>query len=167
MHWKARIFFTIILLIMPLAIAAAPKVKILEYGYYEFSNESSRSINPKATTGYVTKGKAKLLKTTSQIPLGKGRLFGFKFHISGLREAANVLPLELIVKHPPMTKPDGTVSTGYSYTMDLKLTKGEITDNTGYQLNEKYEMVEGDWLFEFRLLNKSILQKKFHTYKAP
>ena len=150
---------------VPLLGQAAPKAEILEYGYYEFQGESQRMEHPLTASGHVTQGRAKLVEQTQRIPIKKGRLFGFRFHIGNIREGVNIIPLELVVKHPPMKKPDGTVSTGYRYPMDLKLDKGEVTDNSGYRLSETFEMVEGDWSFEFLYMNEPLLKQEFTTYK--
>lgn len=151
--------------LVPLA-QAAPKAKILEYGYYQFVGDSTRQANSEAITGYATKGEAKLVKQTTRIPVSKGALFGFQFQISGLNASVGVAPVELIVKHPKMKKPDGSESTGYRYVMDLKLNNGEVKDRMGYRTNEDYEVVEGEWSFEFRFMNKPLLVQKFTTYKA-
>lgn len=156
--------FFIVLMTLASTALAAPKAKILEYGYYEFIKGSERLANSTTTSGYVTRGEAKLVKKTEKIPLEKGRLFGFRFHISGLDKTVGVIPLELVVTHPEMKKPDGSLSTGYRYAVDLALNEGAVEDKTGYRINEPYEMVEGDWHFEYRFMNKTLIKRKFTTY---
>ncbi|HEX22141.1 MAG TPA: DUF3859 domain-containing protein, partial [Chromatiales bacterium] len=75
------------------------------------------------------------------------------------------LPVELVVTHPKMDKPDGSSSTGYRYTLGLTLDQGVVEDQTGYRMNEKYEMVEGDWVFEYLFMNKPLMVQRFTTYK--
>jgi len=154
------------LILMPLASTAlaAPKAKVLEYGYYEFIKDSERLANPTTTSGYVTRGDAKLVKKTEKIPLEKGRLFGFRFQISGLNKGVGVIPLELVVTHPEMKKPDGSLSTGYRYVVDLALIDGVVEDKTGYRINEDFEMVEGDWHFKYLFMNKPLIERSFTTY---
>lgn len=144
---------------------AARKGEVLEYGYYEFIDGPERSSQAAVTSGYVQTGKARLVKQTERIPIEQGRLFGFRFRISGLDPSVGVIPLELVVRHPPMEKPDGSVSTGYRYPVELKLEQGQVEDQTGYRLNEPYEMVEGEWLFEYRIMNKPLLVQRFFTYR--
>jgi hypothetical protein len=165
--YQARVVWGLLglLCLAPLA-QAAPKAKILEYGYYQFVGDSTRQANAEAITGYATKGTAKLVEQTTRIPVSKGTLFGFQFHIWGLNASVGVAPVELIVKHPLMKKPDGSVSTGYRYVMDLKLNDGEVKDKMGYRTNEDYEVVEGEWSFEFRFMNKTLLMQKFTTFKS-
>lgn len=161
---KRTCFF--VLLFMWVCVAqAAPKAHIIEHGYYKFTGESKRIANAPTTSGYVARGKAELVEKTKRIPLKKGRLFGFRFRIDGMQKSVGVIPLELVVVHPEMKKPDGKKSTGYRYFMDLKLKDGMVEDKTGYRINEDFEMVEGDWQFEFRFMNKTLLKQTFTTYK--
>lgn len=144
---------------------AAPQAEILEYGYYEFTDAATRSLHPAVASGYVQSGEAELVKQTLRIPIEEGRLFGFRFRISVANSNVGLIPLELKVTHPLMNEPDGTSSTGYRYNLDLKMVGGVVEDKAGYQMNQPYEMVEGDWVFEYRFMNKPILVQRFTTYK--
>lgn len=146
-------------------VQAAPRATILDYGYYEFTGDSERIANPLATAGYVTRGDAGLVKQTRHIPVQRGRLFGFRFRIDNMNENVGVIPLELVVNHPEMKKPDGSSSTGYRYRIDLKVSNGAVEDKTGYRMNEMYELVEGEWSFEYRFMNRTLLKQTFTTYK--
>jgi len=146
------------------AVQAAPVATIIERGYYQFTGDSERMARPSISSGYVTSGSTQLVENTQRIPLQKGRLFGFRFRITGLAQNVGVIPLELVVVHPKMKKPDGSLSTGYRYNIDLKLSNGMVEDKTGYRINEDFEMVEGDWKFEFRFLNKTLIKQTFTTF---
>lgn len=150
---------------LSVAAVAAPKAEILEYGYYQFTGQASRAENAKTASGYVRKGQAKLVEKTQRIPVEKGRLFGFRFRITGVDSNVGLVPLELVVEHPPMKKPDGSVSKGYRYPLELKLQDGVVEDKTGYSLNQDYELVEGEWRFEYRFMNKPLMEQRFTTYK--
>jgi hypothetical protein len=154
------------LLVLAAPLMAAPTAEILEYGYYEFDKDKVKRVkNEISTSGYVQRGKAKLMEQTTRIPIEKGRLFGFRFKISGVTRKIGALPLELIVKHPPMTKPDGTVSTGYRYPVNLDLNDGGVVDQTGYRMDHDYELVEGEWVFQYRFLTTTFMEQRFTTYK--
>jgi hypothetical protein len=156
----------ILLAWLPVSIAqAAPKATVLDYGYYEFTGKSERLANTFTTTGYVTRGEVKLVEKTHRIPVQQGRLFGFRFRIDNMDENVGVIPLELVVRHPEMHKPDGSSSTGYRYRVELKVDQGMLEDKTGYRLNEPYELVEGEWSFEYRFMNRTLLKQTFTTYK--
>lgn len=155
-----------VMVFLPVSILqAAPRAVILDYGYYEFTGESERLANPGSTTGYSTRGDAKLVEKTHRIPIKRGRLFGFRFRIDNMNENVGVIPLELVVKHPEMNKPDGITSTGYRYRIDLKVSHGMVEDKTGYRMNELYELVEGEWSFEYRFMDKTLLKQTFMTYQ--
>lgn len=158
------VLFFVTSLAFSVSAFSAPKAEVLEYGYYEFTKGSERLANEITTSGYVTRGAAKLVKQTDKIPLKRGQLFGFRFKIFGMNETVGVIPVELVVTHPEMKKPDGSLSTGYRYKMDLSLSKGAVEDKTGYRVNEAYEMVEGDWLFEYRFMDKTLIKHTFTTY---
>lgn len=155
-----------VLVFLPVSILqAAPRAEILDYGYYKFTGETKRLANSISTTGYSTRGDARLVEKTHLIPIKLGRLFGFRFRIDNMNENVGVIPLELVVKHPKMNKPDGSTSTGYRYRMDLKVRQGMVEDKTGYRMNEPYELVEGEWSFEYRFMDKTLLKQNFTTYK--
>lgn len=160
---KQRLLF-VLLLVSAGLVQAAPVATVTERGYYEFTGGSKRVARPAVSSGYVTRGKAELVKDTQRIPLKKGRLFGFRFRVTGMKKNISVLPLELVVVHPEMKKPDGSLSKGYHYNIDLKLTDGMVEDKAGYRINEDFEMVEGDWQFEFRFMNKTLIKQNFTTY---
>ncbi len=161
---NGRLALMLMLTTMASWTQAAPNSEVLEYGYYEFVGEAQRLSSRKATSGFVTRGDAKLVEQTDRIPIAPGRLFGFRFRFSGMNRNVGVMPLELVVEHPPMTKPDGTVSTGYRYFLELAMKDGVVEDKTGYRLNEVYEQVEGEWRFVYRFMNKPILEQRFITY---
>ncbi len=159
-----RVLSFVFLSAVMVAVQAAPQAKIIERGYYNFTNETERLVSPLISSGYVKRGEAELVKDTQRIPLKIGRLFGFRFHISGIDKNLDVIPLELVVVHPEMKKPDGTTSSGYRYNIHLNLNNGMVEDKAGYSINEDFEMVEGDWQFEFLFMNKTLLKQTFTTY---
>lgn len=165
MKMNRQLSIGVVLLFVATLAVATPKAEILEYGYYEFITPATRSMHPAATSGFVQSGEARLVKQAERIPIEQGRLFGFRFIITGMDPSIGQLPVELVVTHPKMDKPDGTSSTGYRYTLGLTLDQGVVEDKTGYRMNEKYEMVEGDWVFEYLFMNRPLMVQRFTTYK--
>jgi hypothetical protein len=142
---------------------AAPVAQVLEYGYYEVQSEGERYRDPDAPSGVVQAGPTvKLVAATNIIPLQKGRPFGFRFRISGITERDG-MDVRLVVTHPPMNKPDRSVSSGYETKLGLNVRLGEVIDYAGYSLDHNYELVEGDWKFEFFHGNTKLLEQKFVT----
>jgi hypothetical protein len=140
-----------------------PRGQVLEYGYYKIEAEGNQYPDPSAPSGAVQAGATvKLVELTDRIPIEKGRLFGFRFRVTGIDTQESVEVRE-VVTHPPMTKPDGTVSTQYETTVGLNVRLGEVSDYAGYRLDHGYELVEGEWKFEFWLGDKKLLEQKFTT----
>ncbi len=136
---------------------------VLEYGYYRVETEGNLYSDATAPSGKVQAGATvNLAELTDQIPVEKGRLFGFQFRITGF-DTQDTVVIREVVTHPKMTKPDGTVSTGYTSEVGLNVRQGEVTDYAGYRLDNDYELVDGPWKFEFWLGDKKILEQSFTT----
>lgn len=142
------------------------KAEVTEFGYYKKITEQERLRNIAATTGYVkVGGEVELEESTDQIPLKKGRLFGFKFRIEGF-DGKESVQMKLVVAHPVMQRPNGSTSNGYSYPVLLEVSNGIIENQSGYSLDHEYELVEGDWTFEYWYNSQKLLSKSFKTVKS-
>lgn len=140
--------------------------KVTEYGYYKVDSELERSRNIASTSGYVKEGgDVELVEQTQRIPLEKNRLFGFKFRITGF-EGKDAVQLKLVVTHPEITRPNGSRSTGYSYPILLEVKDGVIENHSGYSLDHDYELVEGEWTFEYWYYKQKLVSQTFTTYKS-
>lgn len=144
--------------------AAASSAEILEFGYYEVQKEGQYYADGNIPSGVAQTGPTvKLVQQTQVIPIAAGRLFGFRFRLKGFTE--NDIEIRQVVSHPRMTRPDQKTSTGFETRLSLSLKDGELSDYAGYRLNQDYEMVEGDWRFEFWHANKKLLEQKFKTVR--
>ena len=144
--------------------AAAPSAEILEFGYYTVQKEGEHYADANAPSGVVQAGPiVKLVQQTNVIPIAPGRLFGFRFRLKEFTD--NDIELRQVVTHPRMTRPDQKTSTGFETRLSLSLKDGELSDYAGYRLNQDYEMVEGEWRFEFWHANKKLLEQKFKTVR--
>ena len=63
-----------------------------------------------------------------------------------------------------MTLPDGSLSTGSDYMIKGRINSNQVIAYTGYGLDEDYELVEGDWVFEIWYKDKKMIEQKFTTY---
>ena len=151
---------------LPYNIAgAAPSAEILEFGYYEVLKEGSRYADPSATSGVIQTGATvKLLQQTNIIPIEPGRLFGFRFRLKGFGDKEDI-EIREVVTHPRMTPPELKASTGFETRLSLVMKQGEFSDYAGYSFTHDYEMVEGEWRFEFWYADKKLLEQKFKTVK--
>lgn len=144
---------------------AAPGAEIVEFGYYEVQSEGQRFEDPNVTSGITQTGPiVKLIQQTDAIPIEAGRMFGFRFRLKGFTGKEDIVIRE-IVTHPSMTRPGQKSSTGYEVKLPLIVRRGELIDYAGYRLNHDYEMVAGDWRFEFWYEDKKLLEQKFKTVK--
>ena len=141
--------------------------EVTEYGYYQSATEMQREQNLATPTGYSrTADKVMLLENTDKIPLQKGRLFGFKFKISGFPKDQVAVQLRLVVTHPVITRPNGSVVSAYQYPVTLDVIGGTVENQSGYSLDHDYELVEGDWRFQYWLQDQMLVEQQFKTVKS-
>lgn len=155
--------------IFVLAVSANAKAEIsgeiLEYGYYRQVGELKRERNYSTATGYVQKGAEVLLvEQTREIPAVLGRLFGFKFRIRGFPRDEVAVNMKLVVTHPEIVRPNGTRVSGYDYEVAMDLAGGKVENQTGYKFDKEYEMVEGEWKFQYWLNEQLILEQSFNVF---
>ena len=150
-----------------LSATAEIKGTVLESGYYQSVSAILREKNLSSPTGYTrTGGKVRLVKQTTEIPAIQGLLFGFKFRLSGYAKNVDQAWLRLVVKHPLIIRPNGSRAKEYSYPISLQVKNGMIEDKSGYKLDKKYEMVEGEWVFQYWDEEKVLVEQKFILRKA-
>ena len=144
---------------------AVPAAEVLEFGYYDVLSEGERYEDANAPSGVTQAGPTvKLALQTDVIPIQSGRLFGFRFRLKGFTGKEDI-EIREVVTHPRMTRPGQKPTTGFESKLPLIVRKGELSDYAGYSLNHDYEMVEGEWRFEFWYEDKKILEQKFKTVK--
>ena len=162
-----KLFQLFATLLVALALPAVAEVKgeITEYGYYKMTTDPKRYRNLASTSGYVQEGgEPELVENTDQIPLELKRLFGFKFRISGFDDKRSV-QLKLVVSHPKIVRPNGSTSTGYTYPLVFDVKDGLIENESGYSMDHEFELVEGEWKFEYWYYKQKLISQTFHTYK--
>jgi len=141
------------------------RASIIKAGLFK-TIRSGGVINSSSTnTGKaIAKPVLELVKITNQIPLIKDMNMSFQYRIMNLPDKPSYIKLRRVLKHPPMQLPDGTVSTGSDYTIKNKVSIGQVVAYTGYGLNEKYEMLEGDWTFQIWHKDEMLIEQTFSTY---
>jgi hypothetical protein len=142
------------------------KGKISQPGLYRLVRSGGIINDPKTGTGKaVSKPVVQLVKTTDRIPLLKGVQMYFQYRIWPLPERPAHADLRRVVKHPEMKLPDGSVSTGSDFMVKNRVSVNQAIGYTGYGLDEDYELVEGDWVFEIWYDDKKMIEQKFTTYQ--
>ncbi len=144
---------------------AAPSGRILRYGIFSKVSGGNPIESPETSTG---KALSKLVMTfireTDRIPIKKDALLAYQYRLSNLPDTPTI-KLRRVLKHPPFTLPDGTVNTGSDYTITRRVERNEVFAYDVYALNEDYEMVEGEWVFQIYYGDKLLVEQKFVTYR--
>ena len=121
---------------------------------------------PNTGTGKaVAKPVVELVRKTERIPLIKGVQMYLQYRIWPLPAQPAHVDLRRVLQHPEMKLPDGSVSTGSDYMIKGKVSSGQVIAYTGYGLDEDYELVEGDWVFQIWYQDKKMIEQKFTTYR--
>ena len=144
-----------------LKAAAEEPVQIISYGIYEIVPEEG--FDGKVASKNVVSGYPRFIEQTEKVPAKLGTRFGFSFAVFGINEK-EVVGLRRVIKHPPMTTKDGTVSTGREYVEEFEVLHGAVVGGTGYYLEDSRELVPGDWTFEYWLGNQKLLTKTFEVF---
>jgi len=134
-------------------------------GLYKLLRSGGIVDDPNTSTGKaVASPVIQQVKSTERIPLIKGAQMYLQYRIWYLPDQPVLIDLRRVLKHPEMTLPDGSVSTGSDLTMKGKVNVNQAIGYTGYGFDEDYELVEGDWIFEIWHQDKKLLEQKFTTY---
>jgi len=143
------------------------KGKVTQRGLYMLVRSDGVIDDPTTGTGKaVSNPVVQQVKSTERIPLIKGGQMYLQYRIWPLPDHPAYVELRRVLKHPEMTLPDGSVSTGSDYIMKgkVKVTANQAIAYTGYGLDEDYELVEGDWIFEIWYQDKKLIDQTFTTY---
>ena len=134
-------------------------------GLYKLLRSSGVVDDPRTTAGKaVVSPVIQLVKSTERIPLIKGAQMYLQYRLWYLPDQPVLVDLRRVLKHPAMTLPDGSITTGSDFAMKGKVSVNQVIAYTGYGLDRDYELVEGDWIFEIWHQDKKLLEQKFTTY---
>lgn len=134
-------------------------------GLYKLLRSGGIVDDPNTSTGKaVASPVIQLVKSTEQIPLIRGAQMYLQYRIWYLPDQPVLINLRRVLKHPEMTLPDGTVSTGSDFSIKSMVSVNQAIGYTGYGFDEEYELVEGDWIFEIWHENDKLIEQKFTTY---
>jgi len=144
--------------------ANAVRGRVLEYGIYDTVHDGGIITAPGTNTGKAHgRSTLKLHTRTQRIAIKKGRFFGFKVRLEPFPGRRSI-ELKKVVQHPPMTLPDGSIKHGYAFIERKKVDQQVVFALAGYFFDEPYEMVAGDWVFQYWLGDKLLVEQKFTTY---
>jgi len=143
----------------------ALKGKVVKAGLYKVIRSGGLVESRNTSTGKaISKPVIELVTTTDRIPLVKDAHMSMQYRIWNLPEQPAYIKLRRVLKHPVMTLPDGTQSSGSDYMINGSVSIGQVIAYTGYGLNEDYEMLEGEWTFQIWYEDKKLVEHTFTTY---
>ena len=139
--------------------------KVSQHGLYRMVRSGGVVDDDKTTTGKVISNPViQQVETTERIPLMIGAQMYLQYKIWSLPDQPAYVDLRRVLKHPEMTLPDGTVTTGSDFEVKRKVSSNHVIVYTGYGFDEDYELVEGDWTFQIWYKDKKLIEQKFTTY---
>ncbi len=141
------------------------KGKVVKAGLFKVIRSGGLVESRNTSTGKaISKPVIQLLTATDRIPLVKDAHMSLQYRIWNLPEQPAYIKLRRVLKHPVMTLPDGTQTTGSDYMINGSVSIGQVIAYTGYGLNEDYEMLEGEWTFQIWYEDKKLIEHTFTTY---
>jgi hypothetical protein len=103
------------------------------YGIYKVLDPGTDYSHSESTAGYATEGvKVTLINRTTKVPLQKGVVFGLNYEAEGFPPDAPAL-IVYRVKHPPITKPGGKITTGFDEPFPTMPKGGKLKTGNYYQ----------------------------------
>jgi hypothetical protein len=140
--------------------------RVIKQGVFKVIRSGGIVDSPQTGTGKsIAKPVMLMVRKTDRIPLIKDVYMSFQYRIWDLPEQPAYVDLRRVLKHPPMNLPDGSVSTGADYMIKGRISAGQVIAYTGYGLNESYELVEGEWIFQIWHQDQKLIEQKFITYR--
>jgi hypothetical protein len=146
-----RILLSVSLLLAAAASCTAqpptqPRVRVMDYGIVRRVGPFDRHVDPTSATGFTSSGTGSSVfeKQTTKIPAVQGVTFGFRYRIDGI-QPGHPITVEEIIRHPPLTRPDGTVILEERTKTQFSPDDGVVEQKFLYLLREPYEVVPGDW----------------------
>lgn len=144
-------------------VVLEPSGRILQWGVYTLLRGGEVVDSRKTSTGKaVSKPVITRDRETDRIPLIKDKYMAYQYRLSNL--PGRMVKLRRVLKHPEFRLPDGTTSTGSDFMINKKPERGEVFAFDTYALNEDYEMVEGEWVFQIWFEDKMLVEQMFITY---
>jgi hypothetical protein len=144
-----------------------PTVRLIEYGIIRPVGPFVHHSDPTTAAGFTSSGPGNSVfeQRTAEVPPRLGTAFGIRYRIENIR-TGQALVVEEIIRHPPITKPDGTV-------VSEERTKDKLTSDTGYidqkffyRPGQPYEVVSGDWSLSVAVNGLTAIDQHFTVRAA-
>jgi Domain of unknown function (DUF3859) len=151
------------------SVAGAAEVqgKVTRHGVFEVSGREETVNSPETTTGVtgILADAPLLVASTNRIPAKIGVNFGLWCEIANVPVANHEVELTVVVTHPAITRPDGTIWKGFTTVEKASARNGQVVSWTLYRLEYAYELVTGEWEFEIQFKGETVCKQTFTTFK--
>jgi hypothetical protein len=163
----ARLIIAAMLLVTnPLSCAPSPNspptVRLVDYGIIKLVGPFVHHSDPSTAAGFTSRGPGNSVfeKRSTDVPAKQGIAFGIRYRIEGLRPGQTVT-IEEVIRHPPMTQPDGTVVSEERTQDQVSSDSGVIDQKFLYRLGKPYEVVPGDWSLAVAINGTTAIEQHF------
>lgn len=143
--------------------ASHPTTRMVDFGIVRLVGPIERHADPNTAVGYTSSGpgKSTFEKRTTEVPAVQGITFGIRYRIEGISSAKPVT-VEEIIRHPPMTRSDGSLISEERTKNQAAPDDGVVDQKFLYILREPYEVVPGDWSLVVAVDGKTAIEQHFH-----
>ena len=139
--------------------------KVGRAGLYRLVRSGGIINDASTSTGKsVSRPVVEQINSVQRIPLIRGAQMYLQYRIWPLPERPAYVDLRRVLKHPKMTLPDGRVTTGSDFMIKARNSVNQAIGFTGYGLDEEYELVAGEWVFEIWYKDRKMIEQTFITY---
>lgn len=148
----------------PASPAQVTSINVKNFGIFSAENQASQK--PAAGgISFTAVSKVRMTKKTRTIPLRKGVNFGFQYQAVGTPIGQRAT-LHFVVIYPPLglTKP-GASSPLARDEYDQKVRIGVEDSFDGYNLDNDWELVPGDWTLEIWSGSTKLASENFTLVK--
>jgi hypothetical protein len=145
---------------------AKPSTRLIDFGIVRLVGPLTRLEDPKTAVGFTSSGPGRSVfeKRTTEIPAVQGVTFGIRYRIEG--SPGKPVTVEEIIRHPPMTRPDGTVLREERTKDQVSPADGVVDQKFLYLLREPYEVVPGDWSLTVAIDGTTAIEQHFTIIAA-
>ena len=146
--------------------AKKPTARLIDFGIVRPVGPFDRHVDRKTATGFTSSGPGRSVfeKRTAEIPAVQGTAFGIRYQIVG--SPGEPVTVEEIIRHPPMTRPDGTAIREERTKDHVAPGDGVIDQKFFYLLREPYEVVPGDWSLTVSIDGTTAIEQHFTIVAA-
>lgn len=145
--------------------ATAARLKVLSFGIYMVTHEETQAAPRTAAGLFKTQSDFALVRQTDIIHAAPGLVFGLSFVVSGGRPGEDV-SMDWITRFPRSGLVNAAGERFERDAVSCDVPFGAVMFRS-YSLDEPWEMVPGEWIFEFWSNGWLIGEQRFTVMARP